>query len=110
MHGADEAGEGGEAERHLGVVDDAQHADVVEGVPVVLGDAELAGGLVVEELDGGQADLGDHAAEVGVGVVEGADEVDDLAVVEAEAGVVLDGLDGAEALGDACSTACAART
>ena len=96
--GAEEAGEDGEAERDFRRADDAQHGDVVEGVEVVFGDAALAGGLVEVDALVGQADFGDDAAEVGVGVVEAADEVDDLAGVEAEAGVVLDGFDGGEAL------------
>ena len=29
------------------MIDNAEHADIVEGVPVVLGDPELAGRLVV---------------------------------------------------------------
>ena len=49
----------------------------------------------------GQADLGDDAAEVWVGVVEGARDVDDAAIVEAEAGEVLEGLDGGEPLDEA---------
>jgi hypothetical protein len=75
------------------VVDDAEHADVVKGIPVVLGDPELAGRLVVKELYGGKTDIGDHAAEVWVGIVEGFDEVYDLTVVEPEAGEVLNCVD-----------------
>jgi hypothetical protein len=98
--GTDKAGEGGEAQGDAGVVDDAENPDVIEGVPVVFGDSMFALGLIVEDALDREADVGDHAAEVRVGVVEGADEVHDLAVVEAEAGEVLDGLDAGETLGE----------
>src|ERR1700733_828589 len=84
-----EAGEGGETKRDLGVVNDAEHAEIIEGVPVVLGNSELAGRLIVEERYGGKANVGDHAAEVGVGVIEGPDEFDNLPIVKTEAGKVL---------------------
>src|ERR1700730_1940998 len=80
--GPKETCERGQAKGDLRMVDNAEHADVVEGVPIVFGDPELAGRLVVEELYGGKADVGDHTAEVGVRVIEGLDEVDDLAVVK----------------------------
>jgi hypothetical protein len=44
------------------VVDNAEHAEVVEGIPVVLGDPELADRLIVEELYRGKADVGEHTA------------------------------------------------
>ncbi len=48
--GPKEPCERGQAKGALRMVDNAEHADVVEGVPIVLGDPELAGRLVVEEL------------------------------------------------------------
>ena len=76
------------------------HADVVEGVPVVLGNAGLTFGLVVIDFLVGQSDLSNEAAEVGIRVLHGLDEIDDLLVVESESGEVLVGLDGGEVLSE----------
>ena len=95
-----ESGKGSEAQRNSGVINDAKHSNVVEGVEVVLGKAALAGGLVVGDFFVGKTDFGDHAAEVWVRIAEGADEVYDFAIVEAEAGEVLKGFDAGEALGE----------
>ena len=73
------------------MVGDAQHADVVEGEEVVLGLAGCALGLHIFHFITVEAELGDEAAEVGVGVIEEAQHVYELLVVEAEAGEVFHG-------------------
>ncbi len=96
---AAEARKGSQPQRHSGVIDDAQHADVIQRVPVVLGDTEFAGRLIVEQLHRGQTDFGDHAAEIGVRIVELADKLHHLAIIKPKAGVVLNGVDGGQPLG-----------
>src|SRR3984885_5650987 len=76
--GTEETGKRRQAKRDLRMVNNSEHADVVEGIPVVLGDAELASRLVVEQLDCRKADVGDHPAKVRVGVVEGLDQFNDF--------------------------------
>src|ERR1700733_12718718 len=78
------------------MVYNAEHANVVEGVPVVLGEPEFASGLIIEELNGRKTDVGDHTAKVRVRIFEGPDQLDDLTVVQSEAAEVLNGLDGRE--------------
>lgn len=41
----DKAKHGGHTQRHLGVVGDAQHGHIVQGIKVIFGDAALASGL-----------------------------------------------------------------
>ena len=93
-----EAAEDDQAQRHLGKIGDAQHRQVVKRVEVIFGDAPLAAAFVIEDPGDGQSKLGNHAAEIRKGVAEVvADVLDYGAIVEPEAGKMLQHLDVGEA-------------
>ena len=75
-------------------IGDAQHRQVVERVEIVLGDAALAAGLIEIHLRVRKPDLGDHAAEIRIGVFHGFDDFHHAAVIEPASGAVLECLDG----------------
>ena len=64
---------------------DAQHGHIVENIEVIFGDAPLRGAAGVFDLDRLEAEFGDQAAKIGIGVVEFPENIHDAAVVEAEA-------------------------
>src|SRR5207244_7100431 len=70
---SEEPAHGGEPQGDLRVARDAEHRHVPEAVEVVLGDATLAQGLLVGDPRRREADLGDEAAKVGVGIVDAAE-------------------------------------
>ena len=78
-----------DAQRHLGVVRDAQHGRVVEAEEVVLRLAPRPRRLHVVDHGPLVPEIADETAEVRVLLLRAAELLDDLAVVETEPGEVL---------------------
>ena len=76
---------------------DAEHGHIIQRVEIVLREAAPATSLPVMNMGLLEPDVADEAAEIRIGIVYGTKDVDDLAVVESEAGRVLDKLDFGEA-------------
>ena len=79
------------------MIDDPQNAVVVERVKIVFSNSALASGLVVVNCFMRQADFGDHAAKVRVGVVKGTNPIHDAPVIQSKAGEVFKGFNRGEA-------------
>ncbi len=87
------ADKGGEPQRRLGVVGEPEHRQIPEGEEVVLGEATAAGRLLEGDQGPRVAKVTDHPPQVGVGVLDLPDLFDHLAVIDPEAGHMLDQFD-----------------
>jgi hypothetical protein len=85
-----ETGHRREAERHLGVIGDAQHRHVVEAEEVVLRAAAVASRLHIRDLGPLVPEVADETAEIRVLLVRVPHQFDHVAVVEPESREVLD--------------------
>jgi len=95
-----EAEHGGQSEGHLRVIGNAEHRHVVEAVKVVAGDTAFPHRLAIGDFRDRKTDFGNQPAEIGIGIVDFRDNVDEAAVVEAEAGCVFVQLDFGQAADD----------
>src|SRR6266568_9366003 len=84
-----ESGESHPAQGDLGKIGDPQHCQVIKGIEIVLGDSAFARRLVIRNFETRQSDFGNHAAKVGIRIVELLDDINYLAIVQAESCEVL---------------------
>ena len=84
------SGEGHQAQRHLGIGRQAEHGVFEQDEEIVARLAVLARGLIVFDQGLVEADFRHQPAEIGIGLVQAAKNLDDRPVVETESHEMLD--------------------